>query len=493
MKISELLQQVKVSDVLHCERDIEIGNISCFPAKVNSESLHCCIDEFLVYGYWQLGKAFLPEVIEKKPKALLLAEPLPDISIAQLISADPRKTMAHLARQLMGCPDNYLKLVGVTGTNGKTTTTHLIRHVLNVCGVRAASHGTLGTFIGDQQLDGPLFTTPLSPDLFEKMHQAREAGADAFITEVSSHALALDRVEAVPFDCAVFTNLTHDHLDFHGSIEAYAAAKARLFTHLRNSNSTAAVNMDDPAWQSMLSDCRGRVLTYGVKNPTAEVRVIQIQASAQSLEFTLVHDGKSYPVYSPLVGAFQVSNILAALCACYSLGISWEQITKAVSSFERVSGRMEKWQLPSGVSVIVDFAHTPDALKNVLQAARGLNPNRLITVFGCGGDRDRTKRPIMGAIAESMSDYCFLTSDNPRFEKPDAILEDIKLGMELNRHRLISDRETAIREACSLAQLGDIVLIAGKGHEPYQEICGERIVYSDQAVLADIIRKGNIA
>ncbi len=395
-------------------------------------------------------------------------------------TADMTQACAAIAAAFYNFPATKLKLVGVTGTNGKTTTTHLIEFLLEKSQRPTALFGTLYTrWSGFQQI--ALHTTPFAIELQRQFSDAIAAGCQVGVMEVSSHALAQGRVMGCPFEVSVFTNLTQDHLDFHKDMDDYFAAKALLF----NSdylNGRAVINLDDPYGKRLIERSRQPVWTYSTQQP-ADLWMSDLTYGAEGVSGTLHTPKGDTPFRSPLVGQFNLANLLAAIAVGLHLDLDLELMVNALPDFKGVPGRMEQVQLHSrqDISVIVDYAHTPDSLENMLKAARPFIAGQMICVFGCGGDRDRTKRPLMGKIAATLADQAIVTSDNPRTEDPARILADVAAGIPADVTAIvISDRATAIRTAILQAKPGDGVLIAGKGHEDYQILGTEKIHFDDR-------------
>jgi UDP-N-acetylmuramoyl-L-alanyl-D-glutamate--2,6-diaminopimelate ligase len=391
-----------------------------------------------------------------------------------------------IADRFYGAPSRKLKVVGVTGTNGKTTTTHLLAQVLDRPEARCGLIGTLGSgFPG--QLDPSLHTTPDAVSVHRLMADFVAAGAKAVCMEVSSHALDQARVAGVAFDIAVFTNLTRDHLDYHGDMDAYAEAKARLFDfpHLK----AAVINQDDAFGRELIERARGRaqVLSFGLHG--GDVRALTVETSLGGLALTIATPHGETRLRSPLLGRFNAANLLAVLAVLLVAGVPLTEATNALAHAQPVAGRMERFGGSDRQPlVVVDYAHTPDALEKVLQALREHTQGKLVCVFGCGGDRDRGKRPQMGRIAEQLADVVILTNDNPRHEDPAFIIREISTGMQTTPS-VVPDRVHAIRAALSEARVGDIVLIAGKGHEDYQQIGDQRLAYSDRDTVRTLLGK----
>jgi UDP-N-acetylmuramoyl-L-alanyl-D-glutamate--2,6-diaminopimelate ligase len=401
---------------------------------------------------------------------------------------DMTAACAALATAFFETPSDKLKLVGVTGTNGKTTTTHLIEYLLQEAQKSTALLGTLYTrWKGFQQV--ATHTTPFSVDLHRQLSDAIAAGSEYAVMEVSSHALAQGRTLGCAFEVAVFTNLTQDHLDFHTDMEDYFGAKALLFSpnYLKG---RAIVNLDDPYGQRLVEQLgQGQVWSYSTQQQ-ADLWTSDLVYGADSVSGMLHTPKGDIAFKSPLVGQFNLANLLAAIGACLHLGLELDAIATALPHFTGVPGRMEKVQVKpdQDISVIVDYAHTPDSLENMLKAARPFIAGQMICVFGCGGDRDRTKRPKMGNIAATLSDRAIVTSDNPRTEDPERILQDVVAGFPASvQPVVIGDRATAIREAILQAKPGDGVLIAGKGHEDYQILGTEKIHFDDREQARDAL------
>jgi UDP-N-acetylmuramoyl-L-alanyl-D-glutamate--2,6-diaminopimelate ligase len=390
--------------------------------------------------------------------------------------------LAQLADAFYGHPSSQLRLIGVTGTNGKTTSTYLLEAVLRAHG---ATPGVIGTvtyrYAGREQPAGQ--TTPGPEDLQRLLREMVDAGVTHCVMEVSSHALAQDRVWGCRFAAALFTNLTQDHLDYHADMAAYYAAKARLFTAYRPG--VAILNRDDPAGEALLRETPGPVITYGF-SPEADVGVHHLEMDAEGITLTARIQGQCYNLRSRLIGRHNVYNILGALATAHGSALDLKRTIQGIEQLTTVPGRFERIDAGQSFTVLVDYAHTDDALRNVLQAARGIATGHVIAVFGAGGDRDRSKRPKMGRIAAEYADIAVITSDNPRTEPPMSIIRAIETGYlergQASQYHVIADRVQAIQEAVRLAQAGDVVVIAGKGHETYQILGSERIPFDDRHV-----------
>src|SRR5437870_4501887 len=416
--------------------------------------------------------------------------------VTYLVVENSRTALADLSRVFYGRPGDRLKLAAVTGTNGKTTTTFFIMHICEKAGLRCGLIGTVRYEIGERILPA-IRTTPESLDLQELLAQIVNAGCTAAAMEVSSHALAQNRARGLEWNVAVFTNLTQDHLDFHGTMESYFDSKAKLFAQLgsqrEKSKPVAIVNIDDRHGEQLLNkiDKRVAVVTYGM-SARADFRASNYRVEFSGTSYQLDAHGKSYLVRVPLIGRFNVANSVAALAAANALGISLRDAVLGLGKSPQVPGRLELVPAKRQFQVFVDYAHTPDALRNVLKTLRELEPHRLIVVFGCGGNRDRQKRPLMGEIVDRHADYAIVTSDNPRKEDPNAIIAEIEKGFRSSRYEKIVDRTQAIGRAIALAQPRDIVLIAGKGHENYQEFADYTIPFDDIQVARREIGRAHV-
>ena len=402
--------------------------------------------------------------------------------------ADARVALADLSASFFGRPSEQLTLVGVTGTNGKTTTTYLLAAIFEAAGIGCGRIGTVNTKIGSEERDAAR-TTPESPDVQRLLREMVDRGLGACAMEVSSHALALHRVDGLRFAAGVFSNLTRDHLDFHGDMESYFAAKRQLFAMLPE-GAPAIVNLDDPRGADLAATV-ARPVTYAIEKP-ADISPGQIRYSLDGLHFEVKTPRGTLHVKSPLVGRPNAYNVLAAVATAVALDLPFDAIERGLADLKAVPGRFEMASGPDDdVRVVVDYAHTDDALKNLLETARPLAGGRLITVFGCGGDRDATKRPLMGAVAARLSDLVIVTSDNPRSENPERIISEIRRGMtrELGEVLEVPDRRQAIERAIKEARPGDLVLVAGKGHEKYQIIGDRTIAFDDIQVAGEALAR----
>ena len=432
------------------------------------------------------GAVFAAQAVQAGAAAVVAETPSPvAVAVPWIVVPDARVALARLAALFFDRPSHAMTVVGVTGTNGKTTTSYLVRAIFEAAGIRCGLVGTVAYQIGDRVVEATR-TTPEAPEVQALLREMVDAGCGACAMEVSSHALALHRVHDIRFAAAVFTNLTRDHLDFHADMEDYFAAKRRLFQMLP-AGAPAIVNVDDPRGQALL-DATPRVVSYGIARE-ADVTPGSLAYTLAGLHFDVRTPWGPVRIESELVGRPNVYNILAAVAATMAVGVPREAAEAGIRSLSAVPGRFQRVSgSEDDIAVVVDYAHTDDALRNLLETARLMAGRRLITVFGAGGDRDRTKRPLMGMVAARLSDLVVITSDNPRSEDPVRIVEEVERGAHAERRARNSevitelDRETAITEAILRAQPGDMVLIAGKGHEVYQEIRGRRLPFDDAAV-----------
>ena len=478
MQLKILAEAIPVREVLG-SLDREVDGIFYDSRRVQKNGLYVA-----VRGAHVDGHQFTEQAIERGASAIVVERAESHSRATSLVVPDSREALADLAFTFFKKPALRLKMAGVTGTNGKTTTSFLLKHICDAAGLRSGLIGTVRYEIGERVLPATR-TTPESLDLQELLSQMVDAGCKAAVMEVSSHALAQERTRGLEWDVAIFTNLTQDHLDFHKTMEDYFEAKARLFTGLKdqpNKKAAAAViNLDDRYGEQLAGRIKDEapVVTYGM-SARADFRASNYRAEFGGTSFQLDARGKSYLVRVPLIGRFNVVNALAALAAANSLGIDLREAVLSLAKSPQVPGRLEAVPAKRQFQIFVDYAHSDDALLNVLKTLRELNPNRLIVVFGAGGDRDKRKRPLMGRVADQNADYSIITSDNPRKEDPLAIIADVQKGFRSGNFETVPDRTEAIARAIALAQPRDIVLIAGKGHENYQEFADHTIPFDDR-------------
>ncbi|MXQ55865.1 UDP-N-acetylmuramoyl-L-alanyl-D-glutamate--2,6-diaminopimelate ligase [Shimazuella alba] len=489
MKLSELVDVLHVKEWLD-PTDVEITGIETDSREVKPGDLFIALRGFTVDGHEYVDKA-----VEKGAAAILVETPV-QASIPIIQVPDTRRAMAFLANRFYQYPSQQLKLIGITGTNGKTTTSHLIEQILKSTGRETGIIGTIGVKIKDKEI--PVRNT--TPDVVELQKSLRlmvDEGADYTVMEVSSHALHMGRTRGAHYHIAVFTNLTQDHLDYHQTMEKYREAKGLLFSQLGNQytnkqkeNQVAVLNSDDEASDYFATITAAQVITYGIKKE-ADVRAKNIEHRVDGVSFELETFQGNVPISLPLFGTFNVYNSLAAVAVALVEGIPLLQIKKSLENLEGVDGRFESVQAGQAYTVLVDYAHTPDSLQNVLTTAKSFAKGKVICVVGCGGDRDRGKRPLMAGIATAYSDFTVITSDNPRTEDPEAIIADMMEGVsgqETTNYTKIVDRKSAIEHALKQAKPGDVVLIAGKGHETYQEINGVRYPFDDRKIAYEAIK-----
>ena len=474
MKLRELLKDIPVT-ALAADPETEIKGVRYDSRAVEPGDLFVAVE-----GLQSDGHKFIPMALSKGAAAIL-CQRAPEGEGPWVVTADSRLALALASAAWFGYPSRRMTMVGVTGTNGKTTSTILIKHLLEDClGAKVGLVGTISNWIGDQEFPTER-TTPESYDLQELFYKMAEAGCTHAVMEVSSHALALDRVAGVHFAAGLFTNLTRDHLDFHKTMEDYAGAKALLFSRCDQ----AAVNTGDPWAAFMMERATCPVLTYSARGE-ADLRAEDISLAATGVSFTAARGDERVPVKLGIPGAFTVENALTAMAAGQLLGVSLSDCAASLGRAKGVKGRVEVVPTPEDFAIVIDYAHTPDALEKVLRAMREGCKGRLVALFGCGGDRDKTKRPMMGAIAAREADFCVVTSDNPRSEEPEAIIADILKGVpEGTAMKVIADRPAAIRWAIDNHLPGDVIVLAGKGHETYQEVCGVKRHMDEREIVAE--------
>ena len=465
-------------------QNVSIQDITADSRAVKPNSLFIALDGATVDGHNYIDKA-----VDAGAVAVIVSKPVTvPADVCVITVSDTRQAMMVCVPYFFDYPANRMRMVGVTGTNGKTTTTHMIRHILKAQGFKVGVIGTVHIMIGDTSY--PIHnTTPDVVDLQHILHQMVQENVEYCVMEVSSHALALGRVSGVEFDTAVFTNLTQDHLDFHKTFENYLAAKCKLFEQVSapnqvKDNKGAVINIDDSYGYPVMEKTTAPTITYSTLGKST-LNASDVHMSTKNSQYTVNYKGESYPVSMNTTGLFNVYNTLAAIGACLQEGISMEAIDTALKTFSSVPGRFELIEEGQDFAVVVDYAHTPDGLQNILETAKAIKENRIIIVFGCGGDRDATKRPIMGRIAAEYGDKIYVTSDNPRTEDPVQIVKDVEVGVkealrEGTSYEVIVDRREAINHAIHDAKAGDIVIIAGKGHENYQILKNETIHFDDR-------------
>lgn len=485
MKLAEILEKVNVIRV-DGDTDREITGLCHDSREVKPGYLFFAVRGARLDGHQYLhaaaaagAAAAIVEYIPENP---------PDIPLITVQNV--AEVIKECAGKFYGYPDRKLQLIGVTGTNGKTTSTFLMKSILETAGHKVGLIGTIVNLIGDEEIADSTFgshnTTPGPLELQQLFAKMVQAGAEYVIMEVSSHSIHQGRVAGLQFRGGIFTNITQDHLDYHGTFDEYLRVKTKFFRNLP-ATSWAAINHDDPHSEYIISRCPAKIVTYGIHQP-ADVMAENIELTADGARYTVKTPQGTVKLDLSFTGYFNVYNSLGVITIALALGVPLAQIKEGLEKVSGVPGRFQRITVPGAdFGVIVDYAHTPDGLENILRTGRGLNPKRLIVVFGCGGDRDRTKRPIMGKLAAELADFTIITSDNPRTEDPESILRDIEKGFKeivpYAPYKIVCDRETAIRTAIKQAKSGDLILIAGKGHETYQ-IFADRTIHFDDREIA---------
>ncbi len=475
MKLKELLKDVNVIRFA-ADPELEISQIAYDSRKVTQASAFVAIT-----GFATDGNLYIPMALEKGAAVIITAKE-PNVDVPYVLVESDRLALAQMGANFYGHPAKSMKMIGVTGTNGKTSSTLLLKHVLEqVIGAKVGLMGTMENMIGQERIPTER-TTPESLDLQQLLGQMRDAGCTHVIMEVSSHAICLERVGGLRYDVAAFTNLTEDHLDFHKTMQNYCDAKAELFRRCDR----AVANQDDPWYNRICAGAVCPVLPVGVKGGKG-LQAEAVELHADGISFQAALDGEKVAVRLPIPGKFTVYNALTVLGMALQLDIRLNDAAAALATAQGVKGRVEVVPTPGKpYTVLIDYAHTPDGLENVLSSVKGFCKGRLIAVFGCGGDRDPIKRPIMGNIGTDIADIAVITSDNPRTEAPMAIIEDIVkgIGPDKKNYQVIENRPKAIAYAMDIAQNDDIIVLAGKGHETYQEICGVKHHLDEREVVA---------
>lgn len=462
--------------------DIEITGIAYDSRNVLPGNVFVCVKGYETDGHKYAAMA------KKNGAAVIVAQDKIDIDGVPIVYVDDtRKAVADLACTFYDNPSRKFKLIGVTGTNGKTSITYLLRSILAEAGMSVGIIGTNQNIIGDKVLitQSTTPTTPNALELQQLFSEMAQSGADAVIMEVSSHALELERVRGCHFDVGVFTNLTQDHLDFHKTMENYRKAKAKLF----DISDKGVINCDDEAGRKILAEKDCDILTVGIENK-CDLQAENINIDARGVDFDVIYKDKKYPIHVCIPGKFSVYNSICAAGAALQIGMDMDTITKGLANASGVLGRLEVVPTNTDYTVIIDYAHTPDGLENIISAVKEFAKGRVITLFGCGGDRDNTKRAIMGEIAGRLSDYSIITSDNPRTEDPQRIVKMVEEGMKRTNgeYTLIVDRREAIGYALNFAKKDDVIILAGKGQETYQIVGKEKHDFDERVVVAQFLR-----
>lgn len=476
MQASKLFNGIDVKNAIDLDK-INVLGICTDSRKVRQGYAFICIDGTNVDGH-----DFVNEAIERGASVIISERFLP-FKTPQIIVEDTRKSVGVIASNYYGNPRKNFKLIGITGTNGKTTTTYMIKNILEKAGQKVGVIGTIGIVIDNKKYPN-LLTTPDPIELHKTFKRMTDAGVDTVVMEVSAHAIALQKMEGVVCDVGILTNVTQDHLDFFETFENYSQTK-RSFIKPKFCK-VGIVNVDDEAGaliDSAMLNCKRfnfKVDSFGIYNK-ANIHASGIKYDIDGTKFILDISNKLVAINTKIIGEFNVYNALAAAGACYELGVDLEKIKEGLDTMDFVSGRINVIKLPNGASVVIDYAHTPDGLQNILSSVRKVSNGKLFSVFGCGGNRDTTKRPIMGEISGKLADFSVLTSDNPRLEDPDSIIKDIESGISKisNQYICITDRVSAINYVLKELSSGDVAVIAGKGAEDYLDIGGKKIHYSD--------------
>lgn len=475
MKLSEILKNVNILSAA-ADMDTEISGICYDSRQVKKGDLFVAIK-----GFESDGHRFIPKALEQGAAAVLCQDIPKDCGV-YVQTDDCRRALALASREFFGNPASQMVMIGITGTSGKTTTSYLIKHMLETeLGAKVGLIGTNGNMIGDEMMHSER-TTPESYELQMLFRRMADEGCTHLVMEVSSHSLVLDRVAGIHYDVAVYTNLSQDHLDFHGTMDEYARAKSLLFDRCEN----GVFNLDDEHVQVMKAGKRCKAIGYSTLDKNAELFADNVSLSASGVSFDAVYKDQRVPCRLAIPAMFSVYNALSVIGTGLALGLSLEQCADALSSAEGVKGRLEIVPTMRDYSVIIDYSHKPDALEKVLKTLKSVTRGRLICLFGCGGDRDRVKRPIMGRIAAENADFVIVTSDNPRTEDPDAIIAEILPGLGSGDvpHKVITDREQAICWALDNAGQGDVILLAGKGHEDYQIVGHEKRHMDEREIVS---------
>ncbi|MBR6027657.1 MAG: UDP-N-acetylmuramoyl-L-alanyl-D-glutamate--2,6-diaminopimelate ligase [Clostridia bacterium] len=483
MKLRELLAEIEGSYESLGDLDTEIASVSANSREKTDRGVFFCVP-----GARFDAHDFAPQAVQNGCVALVVDHFLPGVSAAQIRVENVRAAMAVMAAAFYGWPSRSMRLVGITGTKGKTTTSYMVKAICEKAGLKCGLIGTTGNMIGEERMESHL-TTPDPIELQSTLRKMADAGVQVVVMEVSAHAIDMHRLKGMEFEVGCYTNLSQDHLDYFGTMDAYFETKKRFFTSgmVRN----AVINADDDTSERILRDLKVPRLTYGISvNADLFARDIEIEESGWRFS-TILQSVQTVPITLRLLGTFNVYNALAAAGCAMVLGIKEEDIRAGLESVKSVPGRVEQLDTHTPYRVVLDYSHSPDALRNILETLRVFTRGRLIALFGCGGDRDQGKRPIMGEIGGQLADYCILTSDNPRSEDPMKILSAIEKGIKPTGkpYVVIENRREAIRHALTMAKDGDVIVLAGKGHETYQEIAGVRHPFDEKVVVAELLQE----
>ncbi len=482
MLLKDLIKEIEIEHI-QGDSNIRITGVAYDSRKVKQGNLFVCIKGFKVDGH-----SYISQAIENGAVCIIVEQEITSVSIPTIQVENSRYALAMISAALYEYPSSKLKLIGVTGTNGKTTSTYLIKAMLELQGKKVGLIGTNQNMIGDQVLPTER-TTPESLELQELFSEMVKQGVEMVVMEVSSHSLALNRVDGCQFDIGVFTNLTQDHLDFHGSMEKYLIAKTKLFQQCK----IGIINVDDDSSEFILKNGTCKMISFGIENK-ADVRAKDIDVSEKGVRFQVESMHGQEKIMLRIPGLFSVYNALGSIAACLELGLNLDQIQKGLAIAKGVPGRAQVVRTGKDYTIIIDYAHTPDGLENIIQTVKDFAKGRVVTLFGCGGDRDNGKRPIMGEVAGRISDFCIVTSDNPRTENPMQIINQILEGIKDTDcpYVMIENRYDAIEYALSNAQKDDVIILAGKGHETYQEINGLKYPFDEKEIVQKILGKKTV-
>jgi UDP-N-acetylmuramoyl-L-alanyl-D-glutamate--2,6-diaminopimelate ligase len=493
--LKNLLPPISAKEV-HGPTELSVEGITYDSRQVKPGYIFVAIS-----GYIEDGNSYIPQALEAGASVIVSSKRIERLarpsrwggSATQIVVENPRKALAKLATIFYDYPSDKLDIIGITGTNGKTTVSYLTEAIFKENGAKVGVLGTIAYRLGEKIFPAPI-TTPQSSDLQQMLRKLVDEEFTTVVMEVSSHALSLERVEGCEFDSAIFTNLSREHLDFHKSMEEYLIAKIKLFSTLgkdarKEREKLAVLNLDDPSAEKIIQSTGAKIITYGIERK-ADVVAKSIKLNLDKTNFTLFSPSGEVKISFPLIGKYNVYNALAAIAVALGQGIDLGIIKRGLERVSYIPGRFERIDCGQPFAVIVDYAHTDEALRKLLGVCRELKPRRIITVFGCGGDRDRGKRPLMGEVAIELSDYVIVTSDNPRSEDPERIALDIEVGIKRkgkNNYQTIIDRFQAIEKALFMAEKGDLVVLAGKGHEQYQIFKDRSVPFDDREVARKIL------
>lgn len=480
MKLKEIMRGIDYA-VIKGNDDLEIREIQYDSRAVKKGDLFVCIE-----GYSTDGHKYVDSAFKNGAAAIVCGKDVPSLPDCTVVKVeDSRKVLALASANYYNRPADKLKVIGITGTNGKTTSTFMMKSILEAAGYKVGLVGTIANYIGDKKIPSHR-TTPESLELQKLFKEMVDSGVEYCVMEVSSHSLYLHRAYGVKFSQAIFTNLTRDHLDFHKTFENYYDAKLILFKNTLNS----IINIDDEYGEKVYSDALGSKISYSI-DKASDLRGSNLHMHSRGVDFNITYENETEHINLNIPGKYNVMNALGSAGACLKEGISLKVVKKGLENMLCVPGRCEivTKDYNLGYEVIVDYAHTPDGLENILKTAREFTKGRLISVFGCGGDRDNTKRPIMGKIGTELSDLAVITSDNPRTEDPMSIINEVITGIEKDNYTVVENRREAIKKAMEMAKKDDVIVVAGKGHEDYQILKDKTIHFDEREVIAEIVKE----